>query len=34
MYFNKEFKQLYPCVIVVITYGYDFGCLWIKSRVR
>jgi len=30
---NKEIKHMYPCFIAVIKYGYEFGCVWIKSRV-
>ena len=29
-----EVKLLYPCFIAVIKHGYEFGCVWIKSRVR
>ena len=25
-------KHLYPCFISLIKYGYEFGCVWIKSR--
>ena len=32
--FIKEIENMYPCFIAVIKYGYEFGCVYIKSRVR
>jgi len=29
----KKIKHLYPCLIAVIKYRYEFGCAWIKSWV-
>ena len=31
---NCEIKPQLPCFIAVITYGYEFGCVLIKERVR
>jgi len=33
MFFNKEIKHMYPCFIAVLKYGFEFGCVWTKSRV-